>query len=116
MHKMILQEVDVEERIRGGRGDLRRANLAVARSELIAGIADAMTTGCLSQVQAAKLCGTDQPTLSKVLRGRIESVSLEKLFGWLLALGRSVQVRVSRTEPGHKGKLTVDVDGRFRHD
>src|SRR5689334_3029713 len=68
-----------------------------ARPLLISAIGDAMTVRRLSQVQAARICRTDQPTLSKVLRGRTDSVSLDKLLEWLLLLGRSVEIRVSKT-------------------
>jgi predicted XRE-type DNA-binding protein len=83
-----------------------------ARPELISAIADALETLGLSQVQAAKLCRTDQPTLSKVLRGRTESVTLDKLVDWLVALGRSVELRVSRVDATQPGRLRVSVDGR----
>lgn len=89
---------------------------AVARSTLILAIADTMASRKLSQVQAAKLCRTDQPTLSKVLRGRTESVTIDKLVGWLLALGRSVEVRVGHTDLSGCARLRVSVDGRSRRD
>jgi predicted XRE-type DNA-binding protein len=81
---------------------------------LIAAIADAMSARGLTQVQAARLCHTDQPTLSKVLRGRTESVTLDKLLGWLLLLGRSVEIRISGTDPNLGGTLTTVVDERAR--
>ena len=37
---------------------------------------------------------TDQPTLSKVLRGRMESVTIDRLTIWLMALGRTVEIHV----------------------
>lgn len=85
---------------------------SAARAELISAIADTMATRRLSQVQAAKLCRTDQPTLSKVLRGRTESVTLDKLVGWLLALGRPVEIRVGRAGSGDPERLKAVVDGR----
>ena len=81
-----------------------------ARAELIVALAAAMATRGLSQVQASKLLRTDQPTLSKVLRGRTERVSLDKLVAWLLALGRSVEIRVGPTRQPEGGVLAV-VDG-----
>ena len=48
----------------------------------------------LTQKEAAQRCGTDQPTLSKVLRGRMESVTLGRLTAWLTALGRTVEIHV----------------------
>jgi predicted XRE-type DNA-binding protein len=65
-----------------------------AKSALIEAIADTIARRALSQVAAARLCRTDQPTLSKVLRGRMESVTIDRLASWLTALGRTVEIRV----------------------
>lgn len=94
---------------------------AQVRRALIAALADAMAVRKLSQVQAARLCGTDQPTLSKVLRGRTSSVTIDKLLDWLLALGCSVELTigaVGRSGPGaftatHAGDLAaISTEGR----
>lgn len=65
-----------------------------AKSALIGAIADTILKRNMTQQEAARLCGTDQPTLSKVLRGRIESVTIDRLTAWLTALGRTVEIRV----------------------
>jgi predicted XRE-type DNA-binding protein len=65
-----------------------------AKSALITTIGDTMNKRRLTQVEAARLCGTDQPTLSKILRGRMESVTIDRLTAWLNALGRTVEIRV----------------------
>lgn len=65
-----------------------------AKSALIDAIADTIARRKLTQMEAAKLCRTDQPTLSKVLRGRMESVTIDRLTAWLTALGRTVEIRV----------------------
>lgn len=61
---------------------------------MVAAIARAMRVRQLNQVKAARLCRTDQPTLSKVLRGRTGSVTLDKLLNWLALLGCSVEILV----------------------
>jgi len=73
-----------------------------AKSVLIEAIADTIAGRELTQATAAKLCRTDQPTLSKVLRGRMESVTIDRLAAWLTALGHSVEIRVgpARARPG----------------
>jgi predicted XRE-type DNA-binding protein len=65
-----------------------------AKSILIDAIAETMEKRGLTQADAAKVCRTDQPTLSKVLRGRMESVTIDRLTAWLTALGRNVEIRV----------------------
>lgn len=69
------------------------AELAV-KSALIREIGEIIQDRKLTQQAAAKLCRTDQPTLSKVLRGRMESVTIDRLTSWLTALGRSVKIDV----------------------
>jgi predicted XRE-type DNA-binding protein len=64
------------------------------KSALIDAISETIVRRKLTQQAAAKLCGTDQPTLSKVLRGRMESVTIDRLAGWLTALGRTVEIHV----------------------
>lgn len=61
----------------------------------------------LTQKQAAALCATDQPTLSKVLSGRMTSISLDQLTRWLNAVGRSVEIRITRA----RGPATTVVIG-----
>lgn len=69
------------------------AELAV-KSSLIDAIGDTIKQRRLTQKDAATICATDQPTLSKVLRGRMESVTIDRLASWLTALGRTVEIRV----------------------
>jgi predicted XRE-type DNA-binding protein len=65
-----------------------------AKSALIIAIKDAIQRHRLTQQEAARLCGTDQPTLSKVFRGRMESVTIDRLASWLNALGQDVEITV----------------------
>jgi predicted XRE-type DNA-binding protein len=79
-----------------------------AKSMLILAIKDAIEQRKLTQREAARLCGTDQPTLSKVFRGRMESVTIDRLATWLNALGRDVEIVVKpapRSRP--QGRLRV---------
>lgn len=65
-----------------------------AKSRLISAIGETIKRRKLTQSEAARRCGTDQPTLSKVLRGRMESVTIDRLATWLMALGRTIEIRV----------------------
>ena len=84
---------------------------AQVKVQLVAALERAMVVKGMSQVQTARALGTDQPTLSKLLRGRTASITLDKLVSWLLILGRSVEIRVS--EPGEPGRarFTLIVPG-----
>jgi len=76
-----------------------------AKSRLITAIGETIKRRKLTQLEAARRCGTDQPTLSKVLRGRMESVTIDRLTAWLMALGRTVEIRIrpydARAKTGH---------------
>ncbi len=79
-----------------------------AKSSLIIAIKDTLLRRKLTQREAAQLCGTDQPTLSKVLRGRMESVTIDRLAGWLNALGRDVEIIVKPVpRKPRQGRLRV---------
>ena len=81
-----------------------------AKSDLISAIDDTIRLRKLTQKAAANLCGTDQPTLSKVLRGRMESVTIDRLAAWLAALGRTVEIRVRAYDAKATACLTVVAD------
>lgn len=87
-----------------GFGAAEAAELTV-KSSLIDAIGETIERRDLTQKEAASLCGTDQPTLSKVLRGRMESVTIDRLASWLTALGRTVEIHVrpynAHTKSGH---------------
>jgi predicted XRE-type DNA-binding protein len=76
-----------------------------AKSMLISAIVETIDKRKLTQKEAAQRCRTDQPTLSKVLRGRMESVTIDRLTAWLTALGRTVEIRVrpydAKAKTGH---------------
>jgi|SRR5690348_16721907 predicted XRE-type DNA-binding protein len=50
----------------------------------------------LTQAAAAKRMGVKQPDVSRILRGRFEGFSLERLFGLMRALGSDVEIKVKR--------------------
>lgn len=84
-----------------------RANL---RSALAAVMAEALTRQELSQVSAARICETDQPSISKIVAGRWQTASAEKLFTWLSALGWDVEITLKRSLNNSPGSLSVKLD------
>jgi len=80
------------------------------KSELVSAIAESIAAKGLSQVEAASIVGLDQPTLSKLLRGRTRSVSTDKLASMLNSLGRNVTIIVSEVSFGEqRGRTLVEV-------
>jgi predicted XRE-type DNA-binding protein len=87
------------------------ADELTTKSRLIAAIDETIQRRKLTQLEAARRCGTDQPTLSKVLRGRMESVTIDRLTAWLTALGRTVEIRI---RPYDSKAKTASARGRLR--
>lgn len=90
-----MAEADCEESSGNVFADLgfrpKEAEELTARSTLTLAMKGVMTDCALTQAQAAIACGTDQPTLSEVLRGRMDNVSLDRLAHWLRALELTAQ-------------------------
>ena len=78
------------------------------KSALVMTIRETIAARGLTQGAAARLCGADQPTLSMVLRGRMERVRIDQSAGWLTPLGRTVEIRVRPYEAGGTmGELVI---------
>lgn len=64
----------------------------------------------LSQSEAAKLMGLAQPDVSKLLRGKFEGFSLERLLEFVRALGSDVEIKVkSPARQGREGRMSLMV-------
>jgi predicted XRE-type DNA-binding protein len=61
----------------------------------------------LTQVAAAKLIGMKQPDVSKLLRGQLRLVSVEKLMRMLTAFDQDVEITLKpRRKRGEAGRIT----------
>lgn len=90
--------------------DRLEADELAAKADLITLVSQTMRTRKLTQKQAAALCGVDQPTLSKVLSGAMDSVTIDRLTRWLVARGGRVQISVTTPRAGarsYKGTMRV---------
>ncbi len=65
---------------------------ALAKAELARLIGVLIAKRHLTQVQAARLLGIDQPKVSALLRGRLTGFSMDRLLRFLLALDRDVEI------------------------
>ena len=64
------------------------------KAELARQILSIITKRHLTQAMAAETLGIDQPKVSALMRGRLRGFSMERLFHFLNALGRDVQIVV----------------------
>lgn len=85
------------------------AEEAFARSLLMMHITDIIRAQALTQVAAAELLGTNQPTVSDLMRGKLSKFSLERLIAFLKVLDHDVEI-VVRPRPAksdRQARLTV---------
>jgi predicted XRE-type DNA-binding protein len=67
--------------------DLLKAKVAAAISQHI-------QAAGITQAEAAEQLGIDQPKMSKLLRGRLDDFSLDRLVRYATALGHGVDVKI----------------------
>ena len=76
---------------------LSNPDLALAKAELVQRIRALISARGLTQVQAAKVLGVDQPKVSALVRGRVGGYTIDRLFRFLNALGQRVEISVRPT-------------------
>ncbi len=80
------------------------------KARLVLNLKAVMKLHNLTQKEVAKRCKTDQPTISKVLKGRLDLVTVERLLSWLACLNQDISItirdRFSREESG-SGSICV---------
>lgn len=84
---------------------------ARAKAQLAHAIAIMIEARGLSQGEAARLLGIDQPKVSNLVRGKLGGFSLDRMFRFLTLLGRDVEIIVKDREgnDGTSGHISVAV-------
>lgn len=91
---------DQTHRLEEGSGnvfeDLRLPDAAalLAKAELVSRISDIITKRGLTQAQVANLLGVNQPKVSALMGGKLDGFSTDRLFRFLNALGRDIEIAV----------------------
>jgi predicted XRE-type DNA-binding protein len=80
----------------------------LARATLAAWIVQILEERRVSQTQAAKLLGVDQPKLSLIYRGRLDDFSVERLMRFLTALHRDIRIVVGEKPRRGRGRVIVE--------
>ncbi|HEX2078291.1 MAG TPA: helix-turn-helix transcriptional regulator [Longimicrobium sp.] len=86
------------------------ADEAFARAQLMSRVTDLIRARRLTQAQAAKVLGTNQPTVSDLVRGKMSKFSLERLIAFLNALDQDVEITVRprpKDESDRPGRTVV---------
>ena len=79
----------------------------MAKTELIVEIGKIIRKRRLTQAQAAKVLGIDQPKVSALLSGRLISFSFDRLLKFLSLLERDIEIVLRPTRSHRRGKISV---------
>lgn len=90
-------------------GDLGLTNPEerLAKANLLLALKNIIEERGLTQEEIAGMCGVDQPTISKALRGKMKSISLDRLTHWITCLGSDVEIFVKRRTTSGPGKIVI---------
>lgn len=73
---------------------LENADELLVKAELARRISSIMATQQMTQAKAAEVLGIDQPKVSALMNGKLAGFSTARLFRFLNALGRDVEIVV----------------------
>jgi predicted XRE-type DNA-binding protein len=90
------EEIKVQSSSGNVFADLGLANSdeLLIKAELVRQISNLIDAKRLTQTEAAKILGIDQPKVSTLLNGKLSGFSTDRLFKFLNALGSDVEIRV----------------------
>lgn len=116
MRKSSQRRLKNDDRVTIGSGNvftdlgLPNAEEEAVRASLVLHLAQELDSRGLTQSDAAKLLGVDQPTVSRIMRGRFERFSLERIIRFLVAAGRDVKIVIpsARRTKGKSGRLVIE--------
>jgi predicted XRE-type DNA-binding protein len=81
------------------------------KSALVYRIVSVLRHRHMSQVEMGVLLGIPQPKVSKLLSGKIDGFSVEKLLQFLLKLDRDIEISIRKhSRRDSRGKLSVRSD------
>jgi predicted XRE-type DNA-binding protein len=87
---------------------LKNPEELLAKAKLAARIVQILEERKVSQTQAAKLLGVDQPKVSLIYRGRLDDFSVERLMRFLTVLHRDIRIVVGDKPRRGRGRVIVE--------
>ncbi len=82
----------------------------LVKAELASKIGEIIETRNLTQMDAAKILGIDQPKVSALIRGKLAGFSTERLFRFLNALGSDVEISVKPKPESRSAGITTVIE------
>ena len=94
--------------------NLHNPDKMLIKAELVRQIGEIINKQNLTQIETTELLGIDQPKVSALLRGKITDFSLERLFRFLNALDRDVEI-VVKSKPKTRKEAQIKVVEKNSH-
>lgn len=93
--------------------DAQEAEELLLKAHLFHHLQDAIRASNMTQMEVARLLGTDQSKVSKILRGKISEFSMDRITSYLLKLRWDVRLEV-RPAPAKaiRGRVLVGAEKR----
>lgn len=88
--------------------DLENSDELLVKAELARKISSIINKQYINQAEAAKILGVDQPKISALINGRLSGFSTVRLFRFLNALGRDVEI-VVKAKPKSRSQARTRV-------
>lgn len=85
---------------------LENSDELLVKAELARKISNIITKQHMIQAEAAEILGVDQPKISALINGRLSGFSTVRLFRFLNALGRDVEIVVKAKPKSRSQALT----------
>jgi predicted XRE-type DNA-binding protein len=79
----------------------------LVKAELAARINALLAQRRLTQARAAHVLAVDQPSISKIARGKLRGFSVERLIAFLRVLHQDIEIRISPAPRRRLGHLAV---------
>ncbi|MCV0371291.1 helix-turn-helix transcriptional regulator [Filomicrobium sp.] len=86
--------------------DLPSSSDDILKVEIARVISNTLQEYKLTQSEAARRIGIDQPKISKIVRGNLKEFSAERLIEYLLALGCDIDVHIKAPKQA-RGRITI---------
>lgn len=83
---------------------LSNADELALKADVVIKLAKIIEARDLSQNEAAKITSIAQPDLSKLVRGKFEGFSMDRLLQALMALGSDIEIRVKKPVRNRRGQ------------
>ena len=87
--------------------DIPDADIHLLKAELVSSVDDIGRQRGMTQAELARTLDLSRSNVSRLLRGEFRDYSLDRLFRYLIALGRDIEIVIGKSHVAMGGKLRM---------